>query len=81
MPPRRPRRPPGPFAPSEAARRLGQTLELCDRVCLERAGEEFDMMRAATLVGIVTCLFVASRAPAGVVCVGDCNGDNMVAIN
>ena len=37
------------------------------------------MMKAATLVGIAVGLFVASGASAQ--CVGDCNGDGMVAIN
>jgi hypothetical protein len=39
------------------------------------------MMKAATLVGIISCAFIASRAPAQEVCVGDCNEDMMVAIN
>ena len=38
------------------------------------------MKRAATLVGIAACVVFASRAPAQT-CVGDCNGDGMVAIN
>jgi hypothetical protein len=38
------------------------------------------MKTAATLVGFAACVLVASRAPAQT-CVGDCNGDGMVAIN
>ncbi|MBX3027441.1 hypothetical protein KF840_21290 [bacterium] len=38
------------------------------------------MKRVATFVGIAACLFAASRASAQT-CVGDCNGDGMVAIN
>jgi len=38
------------------------------------------MKTAATLVGFAACILVASRAPAQT-CVGDCNGDGMVAIN
>lgn len=38
------------------------------------------MKRVATLVGIAACVAAATRAPAQT-CVGDCNGDGMVAIN
>ena len=39
------------------------------------------MKKAATLWVVASCLFAASSASAGSVCVGDCNGDNTVAIN
>ncbi len=39
------------------------------------------MKKAATLWVVASCLFAASSASAGTVCVGDCNGDGSVAIN
>lgn len=39
------------------------------------------MKRAATLWAVASCLLVTSSASSAQTCVGDCNGDNTVAIN